>query len=205
MQRPLQLCDLVQIGPNPRAVYRVMEVDKDAKSIRIDRPFHGHTRVEGLSIQLVSEYPAQKALQLLAERKMKCIDDDCIKLVEKTEEVITLFIGGKRLLQSSLKSALNSAFGNKIGKIGHPPIHCNPVHLDYENKQLHKQKFPKWKSTSWDSRNNNLDADAETDPEPDVEEIISGSKDINSPSTRKEEEYASVSNSNMQDLMQEEA
>ena len=203
MQRPLQLCDLVKIGTNPWAVYRVMEVDKDSKAIRIDRPYLGEALVEGHQIQLMKILPAQQALQRLAEKKSACADRLCITVIEKQEEEISLFIGGRRNLVSSISAAFNSAIGDFKPALGHPPVHCDPFALEYENK--HRKPSPSVTGgesfTSWEAKNHEFDEEDKKEPE----EVVSGSRSINSPvdADKKLGEDLGVDNYGKQDLMQQ--
>jgi hypothetical protein len=148
-QRPLQVCDLIQIGSNPWAVYRVLEIDAETKSFRIDRPYTGIYLVEGLSITLVKRTPAENALTKLAEKKVACNHDKmCIEIVERQEETISILLAGKRVLQSSMKAAFNSAIGKYSNEMGHPPVDCNAFDQMYANKHKGKKRpieTPTWK------------------------------------------------------------
>ena len=140
-QRPLQVCDLIQIGPNPWAVYRVLEIDAEAKSFRIDRPYKGIYLVEGLSLRIVKRTPAENVLVKLGEKKVACNHDQiCIDMVEKQEETVSLLLGGNRVLKVSVKAAFNSAIGKYSNEMGHPPVHCNANDQVYANKHKGKKR-----------------------------------------------------------------
>ena len=146
----------------------------------------------------------------LAEKKVSCNHDaTCIKVVEQQEETISLLIAGKRVLQSSVKAAFNSAIGKYSNGMGHPPVHCNPYDQMYANRHKGKRRSADIKRTyARNFRSEEEKEDDETDGMSFVpggkkyKEVVSGSKEINSPIpvNVKEFENIPVDNDIHQDL-----
>ena len=120
-------------GQNPGCISRYGNRPRD--KILSNRPtLAGEYLVEGHSIMLVERTPAEMPWQ--CEKKVSCNHDEtCIKAVEQQEETISLLIAGKRVLQSSVTAAFNSA---KI--LRHPPVHCNSYNQMYANRHKGKRR-----------------------------------------------------------------
>ena len=157
---------------------------------RIDRA----ARVRTLSLSPISDS--------VAPRYRVGADDNSGTL----EKAFTPVVG---VLQSSVKAAFNSAIGKYSNGMGHPPVHCNPYDQMYANRHKGKRRSADIKRTyARNFRSEEEKEDDETDGMSFVpggkkyKEVVSGSKEINSPIpvNVKEFENIPVDNDIHQDL-----